>query len=61
MGRSSNGRLKTNEKTVSIKVRLPESTITQLRKLSKEQEVPTANIIRQGIDLYLKGQAKESK
>ena len=51
--RDSKGRLRTNEKTVSIKFALEESTAVQLRAMAEQLDVPMASIIRFGIELAL--------
>lgn len=51
--RDSKGRLRTNEKTVSIKFALEESTAVQLRAMAEQLDVPMTSVIRQGISLVL--------
>jgi Leu/Phe-tRNA-protein transferase len=61
IARSSKGRLITDEKTVSIKVRLDKGTAEQLRKCADELQVPMATVIRQGISKVYEELLKESK
>lgn len=61
IARDSKGRLSTNEITVSIKIRLEESTADQLRDMAEQLDVPMASIIRQGIVKALEELSKEAK
>lgn len=61
IARDSKGRLSTNEKTVSFKIRLEESTTVQLKALSEQLGLPIASIIRQGIHMVLHYLSEESK
>lgn len=61
IARDSKGRLSTNEKTVSLKIRLEESTAVQLKALSEQLGLPIASIIRQGIHMVLHDLSEESK
>jgi len=53
IARDSKGRLRTSEKTVSIKFALEESTAVQLRAMAEQLDVPMTSVIRQGISLVL--------
>jgi predicted DNA-binding protein len=59
IARDSKGRLSTNEITVSIKIRLEESTADQLRDMAEQLDVPMASIIRQGIIKALEELSKD--
>lgn len=61
IARNSKGRLRTSEKTVSIKIRLEESTAGQLRDMAEQLDVPMASIIRFGIELALEKASKDTK
>lgn len=51
MGRDSKGRLRTDEPTVSVKVRLDKDTSTKLEEASGKLQVPKAEILRRGVHM----------
>ena len=59
IARDSKGRLRTSEKTVSIKVKLEESKAGQLRDMAEQLDVPMASIIRQSIIKALEELSKD--
>lgn len=61
IARSSKGRLKTHEETVSIKLRLDKTTAEQLRECAEKRQVPMATIIRQGISRIISEELQEEK
>ena len=61
IARDSKGWLRISEKTVSIKVKLEQSTEVQLRDIAGQLDVPMASIIRQGIIKALEELSKEAK
>lgn len=61
IARDSKGWLRISEKTVSIKVKLEQSTEGQLRDMAGQLDVPMASIIRQGIIKALEELSKEAK